>query len=117
VDLLDARRAAAVFAGERASWALLAHGHDIAASAFDLPFGRFTPGAPADFVVLDPAIPAPLAGGSLDAHLERASARRVRHVVVAGDTIVAGGRATRVDEREVRARAREHLERIWKRAI
>ena len=69
-----------------------------------------------DWIVLDYDPPTPLSAGNLAGHfLFGFGARHVRDVVAGGEVIVEGGRSTRLDEREVRARGREEAARLWER--
>lgn len=98
------------------AWSLLARGWGLAAETFDLPFGRFSAGAPADLVVLEPALQAPVSPVTVSEHLERAGARRVRHVLCAGEVVVRDSVPTRVDPARIREEARAALLRSWKAA-
>ena len=76
--------------------------------------GRLAPGAKADILL----ITLDHVGGSLYADpikalVEAASGRDVDTVIVDGEVLVQGGRATRVDEEAVYARARAATERYW----
>jgi cytosine/adenosine deaminase-related metal-dependent hydrolase len=76
--------------------------------------GRLAPGAKADIVL----ITLDQVGGSLYADpikalVDAASGRDVDTVIVDGQVLVQGGRATRVDEDAVYARARAATERYW----
>ncbi len=102
---------------EAAAFSLLARGYDLAAATFDEPFGRFAIGSPADFAFLDAPLPAAVNAPGVPSQLARLGSRHVRHVVCAGETIVRDGRATRVDEAEVRASAREQAKRLWSRPV
>jgi cytosine/adenosine deaminase-related metal-dependent hydrolase len=67
-----------------------------------------------DWVVLDYDPPTPLSAANLAGHfLFGFGARHVRDVIAGGEIIVEGGRSTRVDESEVRARGREEAARLW----
>lgn len=71
---------------------------------------------PEDWVVLDYDPPTPLTEENLSGHfLFGIGARHVRDVVARGEVIVRERRSTRVDEGEVRARAREEAARLWSR--
>lgn len=72
-------------------WRGLSNGWDLAATTFDLPFGRFVEGSPADLAVFDAAAPGEVTPASLPAHVELLGARHVRHVVVAGRVLVREG--------------------------
>lgn len=96
--------------------ALLAHGWDLAAEIFDVPFGRYGAESPADFSVFEPPIAAPVTASTIPAHLARLSPAHLHTVVCAGEVVVERGRATKVDEAEVRAKALEQAKRVWARA-
>lgn len=96
--------------------ARLARGWDAASAILGAPFGRFALGAPADFVLCDAPLVAPLAPASMPAQLERLESRHIREVICAGEPILRDRRPTRVDERELRAKAREQLKKLWARA-
>jgi cytosine/adenosine deaminase-related metal-dependent hydrolase len=69
-----------------------------------------------DWVVLDYDPPTPLSAENLAGHfLFGLGARHVRDVVAGGEVIVEGGKSTRLDEGEVRARGREEAARLWRR--
>ena len=69
-----------------------------------------------DWVVLDYDPPTPLSAENLAGHfLFGFGARHVRDVIAGGEVIVEGGKSTRLDEREVRARGREEAARLWER--
>jgi cytosine/adenosine deaminase-related metal-dependent hydrolase len=69
-----------------------------------------------DWVVLDYDPPTPLSAENLAGHfLFGIGARHVRDVIAGGELIVKGGKSTRVDESEVRARGREEAARLWER--
>ncbi len=71
---------------------------------------------PDDWVVLDYDPPTPLLAGTVAGHfLFGLGARHVRDVVAGGELIVEKGRSTRVDEAELRERAREEAARLWRR--
>lgn len=99
-----------------APWRPLANGWSLAASTFDLSFGRWSPGAPADLVVFDAAIPGELTPASVPVHLARIAARNVRHVVIAGRTVVEDGELVRADEHAIRTEAFEAASAAWRRA-
>lgn len=115
-DAFAASNAALAESERIAAWRPIANGWDLAASTLDRGFGRFTPGAPADLVVFDPSLPGDFLPISLDAHIARASARHVRHVVVAGKIVVRDGKLTGVDEGSVRTQARSAAASAWRRA-
>lgn len=115
-DAFAAASAALPEAERIASWRPFANGWNLAAATLDLNFGRWSPGAPADLVVFDAAIPGDFTAASLGAHLARTSARQVRHVVVAGRTVVKDGQLTNVDEGTIRTEARSAASAAWRRA-
>lgn len=102
-----------------AGWPLapLAESARLAGRIFDEPLlGTLVPGAPADLVVLDYAVPAPLHEGSFAGHwIFGLSSRHVRDVMVAGDWVVTDRRLTRADADEIAAGALEQAERLWRR--
>lgn len=101
------------------SWTLqrLATSARFAGQVFDEPLlGRIEPGAPADLVVLDYDPPTPVRGESLGDHwVFGLSSRHVRDVIVHGEVVVRDRRLTRIDERDLRERARELAQRLWRR--
>ena len=99
-----------------AAWRPIVNGWDLAAATLDRGFGRFSPGAPADLVVLDARLPGDLTSVSLASHLARVSARDVRHVVVAGKTVVKDGELVNVDESSIRTQALSAASSAWRRA-
>jgi len=100
-------------------WALarLAAGAAFAGQVFGEPLlGRIERGAPADLVVLEYNPPTPITAENLAAHwIFGLSARHVRDVVIGGKVVVRDRRLARVDEADLRARAREAAERLWAR--
>ena len=100
-------------------WSLdrLAEGARFAGSAFGMKrLGEIRAGAPADLVVLDYAIPAPLDARSFPGHwIFGLSSRHVRDVMVAGEWVVLDRRLTRVDAQELAASARGSASRLWER--
>jgi putative selenium metabolism protein SsnA len=102
-----------------AGWPLarLAQGARLVATAFDESgLGSVRAGAPADLVVLDYPAPTPLDAGNLAGHwVFGLGASRVRDVYVAGEQLLAAGRATKVDEEKVAAEAHAEAERLWRR--
>ena len=105
--------------GVTPDWALgvLAGGPRIPARAFGEPLlGRLEIGAPADLIVLDAPPPTPVDGATLAGHIAFGfGPAAVRDVIVAGQLVVSGGHATRVDEAALAARAREAAGRLWAR--
>jgi len=101
------------------AWVLqrLATGARFAGLAFDEPLlGRIERGAPADLVVLECDPPTPIEGDNLAAHwVFGLSARNVRDVVVGGETVVRDRSLTRVSAVDLRRRAREAAEGLWRR--
>ena len=101
------------------AWPLarLAVGAGLAGRVFGEPsFGRITPGAPADLVILDYDAPAPLTSHSLAGHwLYGLGSRWVRDVIVAGSAVVRERRLVRVDQDELAAAARVQANRLWDR--
>jgi len=78
--------------------------------------GRLAPGAKADILLIN----LDHAGGSLYADpikalVDSASGRDVDTAIVDGQVLVQGGRATRVDEDAVYAKAREVTQHYWSR--
>jgi cytosine/adenosine deaminase-related metal-dependent hydrolase len=99
-----------------ALWRLLSNGWDLAAGTLDRTFGRWNEGAPADLVVIDEPVAAPLTPATLPAHVVGARAKHVRHVVVNGKTIVRDGKLVTVDLRSVRSDAGTAAASAWARA-
>lgn len=97
-------------------WRLLSNGWDLAAETFERTFGRWNPGSPADFVLLDEPVPGSPSPVSVRVHLEHAGARHVRHVVVRGRVVVRDRALALADEAAIRGRAREAAEAVWARA-
>jgi formimidoylglutamate deiminase len=84
-------------------------------AALGLEGGHLAPGDPADFQVLDLADPSLVgaAEGDLATHAVFSLSRTaVRDLYVAGEPVVLGGRAARVDERAVAARGAAALARL-----
>lgn len=100
-------------------WALqrLARGAGVAAAAFGEPLlGRIEPGAPADVMVLDAALPTPVDAATLGAHwIFGLSSAAVRDVIVAGRLVVEDRQPVGVDPDEVAALGREAAGRLWQR--
>jgi putative selenium metabolism protein SsnA len=95
----------------------LAEGARLVGGMFAEPrFGQLEPGTPADLVVLDYAVPAPLDAASFPGHwVFGLSSRHVRDVMVAGEWVVRDRRLTRVDEQELAAAARLQAALLWER--
>ncbi len=100
-------------------WVLdrLAVGARLAGESFgERRLGRIETGAPADLVVLDYSVPAPLDARSFPGHwIFGLGSRHVRDVLVAGEWVVLDRRLTRVDQEELAARARAEAARLWAR--
>lgn len=98
-------------------WALarIAASARLAGTIFDEPLlGRIERGAPADIVVLEYDPPTAINSENLGAHwVFGLSSRLVRDVVVGGEVVVRDRRLTRVDEADLRARARTEAEGLW----
>ncbi len=76
--------------------------------------GRLAPGAKADILLIDlDHLGMPFYADPIKALVDAGSARDVHTVIVDGQTLVQGGRATRVDEDEVYAKARGATQRYW----
>jgi 5-methylthioadenosine/S-adenosylhomocysteine deaminase len=76
--------------------------------------GRLTPGAKADILLINlDHVSAGMYADPIKALVEGASGRDVDTVIVDGKVLVQGGRATRVDEDQVYAKAREATQRYW----
>jgi putative selenium metabolism protein SsnA len=97
--------------------AQLAEGARAAGERFGEPLlGSVAPGAPADLVVLDAGVPAPLSGDNLAGHwVFGTSSRAVRDVVVAGEVVVRDRRLTKLDQDEIAAKAAVEAGRMWER--
>ena len=104
-----------------AGWAevprmLFEHNGTLADRFFPVRRGRLTPGFAADLVVLDYDPPTPLTDRNVNGHLLFGpAAGRVRHTVASGEVLLEDRRLTRLDEREIAARARECALRVWER--
>ena len=81
--------------------------------------GRIAPGAPADLVVLDRAAMAPDlldgATGVVDLLLTRMTKAHLQSLIVAGRTVVAGGRCVTVDRPGLEAELLEEARAGWRR--
>src|SRR5467141_1479831 len=76
--------------------------------------GRLAPGAKADILLIDlDHLGAPVYADPIKALIDAGSGRDVDTVIVDGEILVQGGRATRIDEDEVYARARQVTQRFW----
>jgi 5-methylthioadenosine/S-adenosylhomocysteine deaminase len=76
--------------------------------------GRLAPGAKADILLIDlDHAGAPMYADPIKALVDAGSGRDVHTVIVDGKVLVEGGRATRVDEDAVYARAREATRHYW----
>ncbi|MCI0546704.1 MAG: amidohydrolase family protein [Candidatus Rokubacteria bacterium] len=76
--------------------------------------GRLGPGAKADILLINlDHLGAPVYADPIKALVDAACGRDVDTVIVDGQVLVAGGRATRVDEAEVYAKAREATHHYW----
>jgi cytosine/adenosine deaminase-related metal-dependent hydrolase len=76
--------------------------------------GRLAPGARADILLIDlDHLGGPVYADPIKALVDSASGRDVDTVIVDGQVLVQGGRATRVDEDAVLAKARAATERYW----
>lgn len=93
---------------------LFVNGARWAADHFGEAVGSVTPGAPADFILLDYQPPTEFTTKTLAAHLWSGLLRApVAGVMVAGDVIMDNGVIVSVDEQEVAMRARECAKRVW----
>jgi len=76
--------------------------------------GRLAPGAKADILLIDlDHLGAPVYADPIKALVDGGCGRDVDTVIVDGKVLVQGGRATRVDEDEVYAKARRATEHYW----
>ena len=108
---LDAEASARV-----AAKALFERGAGLAERHFGPGLGSLLPGSPADLVVLDAWPASPLGPENwLDHLVAGLCAARVHSVMVAGEILLADGRPTLVDEREVQRQARAAVHRLWPR--
>jgi 5-methylthioadenosine/S-adenosylhomocysteine deaminase len=99
-----------------AAQALFERGPELAQRHFVPGLGNLLPGSPADLVVLDAYPATPLGPDNWMDHLVQGlGAARVQSVMVAGEVLVADGRATVLDEREVQRQARAAVHRLWPR--
>src|SRR5216684_3194386 len=78
--------------------------------------GRLAPGAKADILLIDlDHAGGPVYADPIKALVDSASGRDVDTAIVDGQVLVQGGRATRVDEDAVYAKAREATQHYWSR--
>jgi 5-methylthioadenosine/S-adenosylhomocysteine deaminase len=78
--------------------------------------GRLAPGAKADILLIDlDHAGGPVYADPIKALVDSAAGRDVDTVIVDGQVLVQGGRATRVDEDAVYAKAREATQHYWSR--
>jgi 5-methylthioadenosine/S-adenosylhomocysteine deaminase len=99
-----------------AACALFERGATLAQRHFVPGLGSLLPGSPADLVVLDAYPASPLGAENWLDHLAAGlCAARVHSVMVAGEILLADGRPTVVDEREVQRQARAAAHRLWPR--
>jgi len=78
--------------------------------------GRLGPGAKADILLINlDHVGGPVYADPIKALVDSASGRDVDTVIVDGQVLVQGGRATRVDEDAVFAKAREATQHYWSR--
>jgi putative selenium metabolism protein SsnA len=112
-------RAREEHAADDPGWALgrLAESARLAGRLFDEPLlGRVEPGAPADLVVLDGPLPAPLEAATFPGHwMFGLSSRAVRDVVVAGRVVVRNRELVLADADRLAADARSEAARLWDR--
>ena len=103
-------------AARAAAQALFERGPELAQRHFVPGLGNLLPGSPADLVVLD-AYPATPIGPEnwMDHLVQGLGAARVQSVRVAGEILLADGRATVIDERDVQRQARAAVHRLWPR--
>ncbi|MDQ2744178.1 MAG: putative aminohydrolase SsnA [Chloroflexota bacterium] len=95
---------------------MLARGGTLISEQFEDRIGVIEEGAVADLVVLDYDPPTLLDAGNLAWHwMFGMSSQQVESVMVAGEWAVQDRRLCRVDEEEVRARARVEAKRVWAR--
>ncbi len=101
------------------SWPLerLAEGGRLVGGIYEEPlFGTLRPGAPADICVLAYGASDEVDGDNLSGHwVFGLSPGMVRDVYVAGELVVAEGKSTRVDEKEIAAREMQISNELWRR--
>ena len=107
---------AAAGAARVAARAQFEKGAELARRHFGPGLGTVLPGSPADLVVLDAWPASPLGAENWLEHLVGGlCAARVHSVMVAGEILLADGRPTLVDERDVQQKARAAVHRLWPR--
>jgi cytosine/adenosine deaminase-related metal-dependent hydrolase len=93
---------------------LFERGAELAQRHFVPGLGNLLPGSPADLVVLDVFPATPLGPENWIDHLVHGlTTARPQAVMVAGELLVADGRTTAIDEREVQRQARAAAHRLW----
>jgi 5-methylthioadenosine/S-adenosylhomocysteine deaminase len=103
-------------AARLAARALFERGAELARRHFGPGLGSLLPGSPADLVVLDAWPASPIGPENWIDHLVASlGTARVHSVMVAGELLLADGRPTLVDEREVQRQARAAVHRLWPR--
>ena len=103
-------------AARLAARALFERGAELAQRHFVPGLGSLLPGSPADLVVLDAWPASPLGAENwLDHLVAGLCTARVHSVMVAGEILLADGRPTLIDEREVQRQARAAVHRLWPR--
>lgn len=109
---------AAPEAARIAAGTLFERGTELAQRHFVPGLGSLLPGSPADLVVLDAYPASPLGADNwLDHLVGGLCGARVHSVMVAGEILLAEGRPTLVDEREVQRQARAAAHRLWPRVV
>ena len=104
----------AVTAARVAAQTQFERGAELAQRHFAPGMGSLLPGSPADLVVLDAYPATPIGPENWLSHLVQGlCAARVQAVMVAGEILLADGRATVLDEREVQRQARVAVHRLW----
>jgi 5-methylthioadenosine/S-adenosylhomocysteine deaminase len=89
-------------------------GAELAQRHFAPGMGSLLPGSPADLVVLDAYPATPIGPENWLSHLAQGlCSARVQSLMVAGEILLADGRATVLDEREVQRQARGAVHRLW----
>ena len=93
---------------------LFERGAELAQRHFVTGLGTLLPGSPADLVVLDAFPATPLGPENWVDHLVHGlTTARPQAVMVAGELLLADGRLTTLDEREVQRQARAAAHRLW----